>query len=76
MVRATLRGLILSLDNRNRDEVIAIILKQWKLTDRRLRGGNAQAARPVNEVVLHNVYLEIISQPLPERPARILRPSH
>ena len=38
MVRATLRGLIFSLDNRNRDEVINIILKQWKLTDRRLAG--------------------------------------
>jgi hypothetical protein len=36
MVRVTLRGLIFSLDNRNRDEVISIILKQWKLTDRRL----------------------------------------
>jgi NitT/TauT family transport system substrate-binding protein len=36
MVRATLRGLVFSLDNRNRDEVINIILKQWKLTDRRL----------------------------------------
>jgi NitT/TauT family transport system substrate-binding protein len=36
MVRATLRGLLFSLDNRNRDEVINIILKQWKLNDRRL----------------------------------------
>jgi ABC-type nitrate/sulfonate/bicarbonate transport system substrate-binding protein len=36
MVRATLRGLIFSLDNRNRDEVVNIILKQWKLKDRRL----------------------------------------
>jgi ABC-type nitrate/sulfonate/bicarbonate transport system substrate-binding protein len=36
MVRATLRGLIFSLDNRNRDEVINIILKQWQLTDKRL----------------------------------------
>ena len=38
MVRATLRGLIFSLDSRNRDEVINVILKQWKLTDRRLAG--------------------------------------
>jgi ABC-type nitrate/sulfonate/bicarbonate transport system substrate-binding protein len=36
MVRATLRGLLFSLDNRNRNEVINIILKQWKLNDRRL----------------------------------------
>ena len=36
MVRATLRGLIFSLDNRNRDETISIILKQWQLSDKRL----------------------------------------
>lgn len=36
MVRATLRGLLFSLDGRNRDEVINIILKQWQLTDKRL----------------------------------------
>jgi NitT/TauT family transport system substrate-binding protein len=36
MVRATLRGLIFSLDNRNRDETINIILKQWQLSDKRL----------------------------------------
>ena len=36
MVRATLRGLIFSLDNRNRDETIHIILKQWQLSDKRL----------------------------------------
>jgi hypothetical protein len=38
MVRASLRGLLFSLDNRNREEVINIILNQWKLTDRRLAG--------------------------------------
>ena len=36
MVQATLRGLLFSLDNRNRDEVINIILKQWQLNDKRL----------------------------------------
>ena len=36
MVRATLRGLMFSLDNRNRDETINIILKQWQLSDKRL----------------------------------------
>ena len=36
MVRATLRGLVFSLDNRNRDEAINIILKQWQLSDKRL----------------------------------------
>ncbi len=36
MVRATLRGLVFSLDPRNREEVLDIIMKQWKLNDRRL----------------------------------------
>ena len=38
MVRATLRGLVFSLDLRNREQVLDIIMKQWKLTDRRLAG--------------------------------------
>jgi ABC-type nitrate/sulfonate/bicarbonate transport system substrate-binding protein len=38
MVRATLRGFIFGLDPRNRDEVTGIIMKQWRLTDRRLAG--------------------------------------
>ena len=38
MVRATLRGFIFSLEPRNRDEVMSIIMKQWRLTDRRLAG--------------------------------------
>jgi len=36
MVRATLRGFIFSLDPRNREEIINIIMKQWRLNDRRL----------------------------------------
>jgi NitT/TauT family transport system substrate-binding protein len=36
MVRATLRGFVFSLDPRNREEAVNIIMKQWKLTDRRL----------------------------------------
>jgi NitT/TauT family transport system substrate-binding protein len=36
MVRATLRGFVFSLDPRNREEVIGIIMKQWRLNDRRL----------------------------------------
>jgi NitT/TauT family transport system substrate-binding protein len=36
MVKASLRGLLFSLDTRNREEVINIIIKQWKLTDRKL----------------------------------------
>ena len=38
MVRAMLRGFIFSLDPRNRDELINIIMKQWQLNDRRLAG--------------------------------------
>jgi hypothetical protein len=36
MVRAALRALNFALEPRNRDEVINIIVKQWKLTDRRI----------------------------------------
>lgn len=36
MVRAALRGLYFVLEPRNRDEVINIVMKQWKLTDRRI----------------------------------------
>jgi ABC-type nitrate/sulfonate/bicarbonate transport system substrate-binding protein len=38
MVKATLRGFYFSLDPRNRDEVVNIIMKQWRLTDRNLAG--------------------------------------
>jgi len=38
MVRATLRGFLFSIEPRNRDEVIQIIMKQWRLKDRRLAG--------------------------------------
>lgn len=36
MVRAALRALYFALEPRNRDEVINIVMKQWKLTDRRI----------------------------------------
>jgi NitT/TauT family transport system substrate-binding protein len=38
MVRETLRGFYFSLDPRNREEVVNIIMKQWRLTDRKLAG--------------------------------------
>jgi ABC-type nitrate/sulfonate/bicarbonate transport system substrate-binding protein len=38
MVRATLRGFYFSLDPRNREEVVNIIVKRWRLTDRKLAG--------------------------------------
>lgn len=36
MVRATLRGFIYGLDPGNREDVLNIIMKQWRLTDHRL----------------------------------------
>ena len=36
MVRAALRALYFALEPRNREEVINIVMKQWKLTDRRI----------------------------------------
>ena len=36
MVRTALRALYFVLEPRNRDEVINIVMKQWKLTDRRI----------------------------------------
>jgi len=36
MIKGTLRGLMFSMDPRNREEVINIIMKQWKLADRKL----------------------------------------
>jgi ABC-type nitrate/sulfonate/bicarbonate transport system substrate-binding protein len=36
MVRAALRAFYFALEPRNREEVIGIVMKQWKLTDRRI----------------------------------------
>lgn len=36
MVRATFRGLLYGLDPRNREDVLNVIIKQWKLSDRKL----------------------------------------
>src|SRR5207245_4700980 len=36
MVKGTLRGLMFSMDPHNREEMINIIMKQWKLADRKL----------------------------------------
>ena len=38
MVRAMLRGFLFGLDPRNREEAVNIIMKEWRLTDRRLAG--------------------------------------
>lgn len=52
MVRATLRGFYFSLDPRNRDEVVNIIMKQWRLADRRLAG---EMLRQLNRGVLRDM---------------------
>ena len=52
MVRATLRGLLFSLDDRNRDEVINIILKQCQLRDKRLA---AEMLRQLNRGVTRDM---------------------
>lgn len=36
MVRATLRGLRYVLDKNNRDEVLALVMKQWKVRERKM----------------------------------------
>lgn len=36
MIRATLRGLLFITDKSNRDEVLDIIMKQWKVADRKM----------------------------------------
>jgi NitT/TauT family transport system substrate-binding protein len=38
MVRATLRGLMFVQDPKNRETVIDILMKQWKLSDRKMAG--------------------------------------
>jgi NitT/TauT family transport system substrate-binding protein len=55
MVRATLRGFYFSLDPRNREEVVNIIMKQWRLTDRKLAG---EMLRQLNRGVLRDMSIK------------------
>lgn len=55
MVRATLRGFYFSLDPRNREEVVNIIMKQWRLTDRKLAG---EMLRQLNRGVLRDISIK------------------
>jgi NitT/TauT family transport system substrate-binding protein len=48
MVRATLRGLMFVNDPKNREAVIDILMKQWKLTDRKMA---AETLRHVSRVL-------------------------
>ena len=55
MVRATLRGFYFSLEPRNREEVVNIIMKQWRLTDRKLAG---EMLRQLNRGVLRDMSIK------------------
>ena len=55
MVRATLRGFYFSLEARNREEVVNIIMKQWRLTDRKLAG---EMLRQLNRGVLRDMAIK------------------
>ena len=55
MVRATLRGFYFSIEPRNREEVVNIIMKQWRLTDRKLAGG---MLRQLNRGVLRDMSIK------------------
>jgi len=55
MVRATLRGFYFSLDPRNREDVVNIIMKQWRLTDRKLAG---EMLRQLNRGVLRDMSIK------------------
>lgn len=46
MVRATVRTLYFAQEPRNRDEAIAIVMKQWKLTGRRIATAMLQQLNP------------------------------
>jgi ABC-type nitrate/sulfonate/bicarbonate transport system substrate-binding protein len=55
MVRAMLRGFYFSLEPRNREEVVNIIMKQWRLTDRKLAG---EMLRQLNRGVLRDMSIK------------------
>ena len=55
MVRATLRGFYFSLEPRNREEVVNIIMKQWRLTDRKLA---AEMLLQLNRGVLRDMSIK------------------
>jgi NitT/TauT family transport system substrate-binding protein len=55
MVRATLRGLQFVWDKRNQETVTSILMKQWKVSDRRIA---AQMARDVGRVLTKDAYVK------------------
>jgi NitT/TauT family transport system substrate-binding protein len=55
MVRATLRGLQFIWDKNNQEAVTNILMKQWKVSDRKMAG---EMARQVNRVLTKDAYVK------------------
>ena len=55
MVRATLRGLQFIWDKNNQEAVTNILMKQWKVSDRKMA---AEMARQVNRVLTKDAYVK------------------
>jgi len=58
MVRATLRGLQFIWDKNNQEAVTNILMKQWKVSDRKMAG---EMARQVNRVLTKDAYVKMES---------------
>jgi len=68
MVRATLRGLQFVWDKNNQEAVTNILMKQWKVNDRKMA---AEMSRQVGRVLNKNAYVKPESlQVLIDPPAR------
>ena len=55
MVRATLRGLQFVWDPNNRDAVTSVMMKQWRVNDRKMAG---EMSRHVNRVLTRDAYVK------------------
>ena len=55
MVRATLRGLQFVWDKNNQEAVTNILMKQWKVNDRKMA---TEMARQVNRVLTKDAYVK------------------
>ena len=55
MVRATLRGLQFIWDKNNQEAVTNVLMKQWKVSDRKMA---AEMARQVNRVLTKDAYVK------------------
>lgn len=75
MVRATLRGLVFVNDPKNREAVIDILMKQWKLSDRRLAGETLRHVQRVltKDAVVKPESIQVLID-LARESAKITRP--